>query len=176
MNSISPHQTSTQWYVVQTHPHAESRAATHLNRQGYGVFFPRYKKERRHARRLDIVEAPLFPGYLFVALDMAASRWQAVKSTMGVRRLVTAGDRPLAVPPQVICDLQARADTEGLYHFDEQPSYQPGDALVITEGPFKDCIGLFAERDDQRRVILLLDLLGRSLRLPIAAHAVQPQG
>lgn len=164
----------TEWFAVQTQPHAEARATLHLNRQGYDVFFPRYKKERRHARRHDIVEAPLFPGYIFVALDLAADRWRSVLSTMGVRRLLTAGDRPLAVPPQVMDDLWSRADTDGLFTLDDQPSYRPGDALTITEGPFKDCVGLFAERDDQRRVILLLDLLGRTMRLPIAAHAVQP--
>ncbi len=165
---------TTDWFAVQTQPHAEVRATQNLGRQGYEVFFPRYKKERRHARRRDIVEAPLFPGYIFVALDLEADRWRSVLSTVGVRRLISAGDRPLAVPLQVMDDLWARSDANGLFTLDDEPAYRPGDPLAVTEGPFKDCIGLFAERDDQRRVILLLDILGRTMRLPIAAHAVQP--
>lgn len=168
--------THADWFAVQTQPHAEQRAAMHLGRQGYGVFFPRYKKERRHARRKDVIEAPLFPGYIFVALDLAASRWRSVLSTFGVSRLVTAGNHPVPVPPQVMDNLQSRADANGLFSLSDEPVYHPGEALAITEGPFKDCVGLFAERDDQRRVILLLNLLGRTLRLPIAAHAVQPLG
>ena len=34
------------------------------------TYLPRYLKRRRHARRVDIVAAPLFPRYLFVAIDM----------------------------------------------------------------------------------------------------------
>jgi transcriptional antiterminator RfaH len=163
------------WYAVQTQPHLESKAVHHLNNQGFPTFFPRYRKERRHARRVDTVEAPLFPGYVFVALDLAADRWRAVLSTLGVRRLVTFGGNPAAVPDVIMNEIRARANEHGLVEtMDDDLKFSPGEALEILTGPFKSYIGLFAERDDQNRVILLLNLLGRTLRLPIAAHAVQP--
>jgi transcriptional antiterminator RfaH len=59
------------WYVVQTHPHAENKAAAHLQRQGFATYLPRYLKRRRHARRTEAIAAPLFPRYLFVALVKA---------------------------------------------------------------------------------------------------------
>jgi len=31
-----------QWYVVHTQPHAETKAATHLTRQGYTIYLPRF--------------------------------------------------------------------------------------------------------------------------------------
>jgi hypothetical protein len=81
------------WHVVETHPHAEAKAAAHLERQGYATYLPRYLRERRHARRVAIVPAPLFPRYLFVAIDMRTQRWRAIKSTIGVARLVCARSR-----------------------------------------------------------------------------------
>ena len=33
-----------------------------LERQGFRTYLPRYRRERRHARRRDIIKAPLFPG------------------------------------------------------------------------------------------------------------------
>ena len=48
---------SRHWYVAQSHVHAESKAAIHLGR----LYLPRYRKQRRHARRIDVVAAPLFP-------------------------------------------------------------------------------------------------------------------
>ena len=54
------------WYVAQTHRHAEAKATAHLGRQGFLVYLPRYRKQRRHARRIDTVTVPLFPSYLFV--------------------------------------------------------------------------------------------------------------
>ena len=56
------------WYVVHTQPQGESRAKANLERQGYEVYLPRCRKWRRHARRAEIVAAPLFPRYLFVRL------------------------------------------------------------------------------------------------------------
>jgi transcriptional antiterminator RfaH len=79
------------WYVVQTRPHAEVRAAQHLQRQGFATYLPRHLKRRRHARRTEIVAAPLFPRYLFVLVDMATQRWRSIHSTIGVSRLVCNG-------------------------------------------------------------------------------------
>ena len=68
------------WYVAQTHIHAESKATFHLERQGFGVYLPRYLKKRRHARRVDTVAAPLFPRYLFISVDSAtqSSTWSSL--------------------------------------------------------------------------------------------------
>ena len=69
------------WYVLQTHVHMEAKASAHLMRQGFGVYLPRYLKRRRHARRVDTVAAPLFPRYLFVAVERDSQRWRSIHST-----------------------------------------------------------------------------------------------
>src|SRR3546814_2118173 len=54
----------TRWYVAQTQAQGEERARLNLERQGFRTYLPRYRRERRHARRRDVVKAPLFPGYI----------------------------------------------------------------------------------------------------------------
>jgi len=164
------------WFAVQTHPKAEDQATRHLCNQGFDTLSPKYLRERTHARKRDVVAAPLFPGYIFVALDLAADRWRSIMSTIGVRNLVTMGGSPCPVPHHIISTLQDRMDAKGLVPVEQSPTLAPGDPLKIMSGPFKDCVGFFTERDDQRRVILMLELLGRTLRLPIAGHMVQPIG
>ena len=68
----------TRWCATRTHARAEDKAAFHLRRQGYTVFLPKYLKRRKHARRIDWVSAPLFPQYLFVAIDPEAGRWWSI--------------------------------------------------------------------------------------------------
>jgi hypothetical protein len=51
----------------------------------------------RHARQVSVVRAPIFPCYLF-AIELERDRWRSVDTTVGVARLITADDRPLAVP------------------------------------------------------------------------------
>src|SRR6201996_4682757 len=101
------------WYVVQTHVNSEAKAEQNLLRQGYDIYLPRYLKRRRHARKVDFTAKPLFPRYMFVAIDMATQRWRSVQSTAGVSRLVTNGDEPAAVPDGVVSALKARQDAKG---------------------------------------------------------------
>lgn len=75
------------WYVVQTKVNCEAKAAENLRRQGYETYLPRYLKRRRHARRVDLTAKPLFPCYMFVAIDVAMQRWRSIQSTFGVSRL-----------------------------------------------------------------------------------------
>ena len=82
------------WYVVNTLPHQEARADQNLRRQNYTTLLPVTRRTRRHARRLDTVLTPLFPGYLFVELDLETQSWSSINSTFGVKRLLCGGDRP----------------------------------------------------------------------------------
>src|SRR5438132_9603083 len=87
------------WYAVHTLPFAEARAEAQLNRQGFRTFQPKRHKTVRHARKLSTVEAPFFPRYLFIVLDLARHRWRSVNGTFGVSRLVLRGDELRPAPP-----------------------------------------------------------------------------
>jgi transcriptional antiterminator RfaH len=158
------------WYVVETQPRAEAKALWHLQRQGYTAYLPRYRKLRRHARRTDEVRAPLFPRYLFVEFDMARSAWHAIRSTIGIVRLVCQGEKPAPVPDGVVDGLRTREDANGLVPI--EPRFRRGEAVRIVAGALADQIGLFECASDDRRVVLLLELLGRRVEVAVPMDAV----
>ena len=164
--------TSTRWYVVQTQVNGEAKAARNLLRQGYDIYLPRYLKRRRHARKVDFVAQPLFPRYMFVAIDMATQRWRSIQSTFGVSRLVTNGDDPAIVPEGVIHALKAREDDKGFVRLDSKPAFAPGDKVRVLAGAFTDNAGLFSGLADHDRVSILLDMLGRKVRVLLDADMV----
>jgi transcriptional antiterminator RfaH len=161
------------WYVVQTRPHCEAKAALHLQRQGFGAYLPRYLKRRRHARRIDTVSAPLFPRYLFVAADLASQRWRAIHSTLGVSHLVCQGDAPAPVADAIVQQLWSRHDRAGYVRLDQAPRFAPGDKVRVSDGVFSACLGLFESVTDGERVAILLDLLGRKVKVVIDAELVE---
>ena len=63
------------WYAVQTLPNRENLAVSHLERQGFYVWLPRIKRVIRHARQTKCVRRPLFPGYLFIKLDLTGIKF-----------------------------------------------------------------------------------------------------
>lgn len=162
------------WYVVHTHARAEETALRNLVQQGFSAFLPQYRKQRRHARRIDYVRAPLFPRYMFIAMDIARARWRAVASTIGVTHIVCSGDRPVPLPTAVVEDIRARIDENGLVPVEPKPPFEKGERLQVTGGALADSHGLFECATDDDRVILLLDLLGRQLRVKVPLEAVAP--
>jgi transcriptional antiterminator RfaH len=164
---------ATRWYVVQTRPHAENKASEHLRRQEFEVYLPRYLKRRRHARRVDTITVPLFPNYLFVAIDVATQRWLSIQSTIGVARLVRDGDRPAPVPQGVIEMLKGREDANGHIQLDRTPRFSPGDHVRIAEGALCDCLGLYEGMSGEARVAVLLDLLGRKVRVFLRTDVIE---
>ncbi len=170
--ATSPAQQSFVWYVVQTQPNAENKAAWHLTRQGFDVYMPRYRRRRRHARRVDMVPSAFFPRYMFVAIDLASQRWRSIQSTIGVSRLVCNGDRPAAVAERIVTQLKSREDVEGFITLDPKPLFAPGDKVRVQDGVFEECLGLFEGMTDNERVRILLDLLGRKVRVLLDADVI----
>jgi transcriptional antiterminator RfaH len=163
---------TSRWYVVQTQSHAESKAVEHLARQGFGAYLPRYLKRRRHARKVEMIAAPLFPRYLFVAVDLETQRWRAIHSTSGVARLVCNGDEPAPVPLEVVLGLQQREDAAGFVKLERRPQFTPGERVRVVDGIFTDTLGLFEGTTDRDRVAILLDLLGRKVRILLDEGAI----
>ena len=168
MNTLIGHR----WYVVRTQPHSENKARAHLGRQGFETYLPVYFKKHRHARRVETFQAPLFPSYLFVAIDREKQRWRCVSSTIGVSHLVCNGQEPAPVPNSVIGALRDREDKSGLIHLPTRPRFAMGDKVRLLDGAFVDCIGLFEGMKDIERVSVLLELLGRKVRVLLDADSV----
>jgi len=160
------------WCAVQTHARAEDKAAFHLSRQCYTVFLPKHLKRRKHARRVEWVPAPLFPRYLFVAIDPAATRWWSIHSTVGVSKLVCFGRVPATVPAAIIAEIEARQDENGLVKLRPGFGFKRGDKVRIIDGPLSDLEGLFDGSSDEARVTVLLDLMGRQVRVRVPAETV----
>lgn len=164
---------ASRWYVVQTRSHAESKACAHLRRQGFSIYLPCYLKQRRHARRIEMVRAPLFPSYLFVSIDIATQRWRSIDSTIGVTKLVRDCDRPAPVPQYVIDALRRREDANGLVQLDRRPRFSPGDKIRVVGGALCDHYGLYEGMSSRERVAILLELLGRKVRVVLDNEAVE---
>ena len=160
------------WFVVETQPRAEATALRNLARQGFDAYCPKIWKRRRHARRVEDVQVPFFPGYLFVLLDIARQHWRPIRSTFGVRRLVQFSDRPTPVPEGLIEMIKAREAPDGAMPAGPPP-FRHGQAVRVRDGSFAELEGLFDCAVDEHRVVLLLSLMGRPVRVRVPTLAVE---
>jgi len=161
------------WYAVYTQPHAEPKALEHLLRQGYSAYLPRYRTRVSHARRRQIVLRPLFPRYLFAAVDRATTPWRPILSTVGVTDVVRTGDEPATVPEEIVAAIREREKIGGFDRVDPRRTLRLGELVRVTAGAFEDMIGSLVELRDQDRIVVLLELLGRAVRAQLPAEAVE---
>jgi transcriptional antiterminator RfaH len=164
------------WCVVSTLPHQEARAEANLLRQGFCAWLPMIRQVRRHARQFHAVRAPVFPGYLFVELDLERGGWSPIDSTYGVRRLLAHDRKPDTLPERFVVDLRKTIVEDGTCGLSREcDSLQPGARVRIAWGPFADCYATILDLAPKQRAFLLLDLLGGRVKMTMSRLALLPE-
>ncbi|KAB8028049.1 transcription termination/antitermination protein NusG [Fluviispira multicolorata] len=162
-----------QWYVAHTQPLKEKYAKSHLLEQDFEVYLPCIKKIRRHARKVDEVLAPLFPRYLFVKFDIEKDRWSKINGTRGISSLITANYVPVQLSEQIIYELKKNENKDGILPISSLELFSKGDKVKIVEGSFKDHNAIFESFTDKDRVQLLLNFLGREMKVLLPVTLIE---
>jgi len=162
------------WVVASSHPHKEQVALENLNRQGFQAYCPQIRKRVRHARQLRQVLRPLFPGYIFVRLNPQLEQWRSIDATIGVRKLIRFGERPGTVPNLFIASLYATEEEGAVAIPRARDNYQPGEQVQLRAEPFDGLIAMVLSANDRERIMVLLDLLKRSVRVSVSINEVVP--
>ena len=161
------------WYVVETHSMAEERAAKNLTAQGYKAYLPRYLKKRTHARRVDWVSRPLFPRYLFAHIDIDAMQWRAIRSTIGVKSFLCQGENPCRVPEGIVEGILIRENEKGYIDLSREAQFEKHQVVEIANGPMAELRAIFECVDDKYRAIVLINLLGRQVRMRVPMELIR---
>jgi transcriptional antiterminator RfaH len=156
------------WYAVCCKPRQEAVAEENLQRQGFHVYLPRIRiRQRRRGQWTDAVEV-LFPRYIFMRVNPLRRSTATVRSTRGVVGLVRFGGKPALVPDAVIEALLQREDAATGLHQDNRPPLSAGEAVKLVDGPLAGMEGIFTQHDGHKRVIVLLELLGKANRVTVS--------
>lgn len=162
---------AARWFVVQSHPKQETTAQREIINQGIQSFVPLVAVQRSRAVEL----VPLFPGYLFALFDPTRDRWRPLCSTRGVKALMgSAPDRPTPVPSGVVEHLLATQSLRAVVQDIAPLPIAPGSRVRVGAGPFADQMGICLW-SDERRVRLLLEILGGMREIELGRTAVTPE-
>ena len=160
------------WYTVSTASNNEFMAALNLKKQNFETYYPKYKKLTKHARKFKTVIKPLFPGYLFVLLDVEKQNWYKINATYGVKKLITMGIEPVSISKFLITELKSREDINGITDIVANFPYVKGDRVVLNDGPFEGKKGIFDGLSDSNRIRVLFDILGRNIAVTVSAMSI----
>ena len=154
--------------MVETPGRSERLAKHHLIRQGFEAYLPMRACEKKVEGSL----TPLFPHYLFVRVDLSAPRWSDIRTTIGVRGVLSSGGHPAQAPPKLVSSIRER-EVFGVVQLnprgDEKGArFNRGDAVRIQRGKFSGFDAIF-DQHQGKRVMVLLSVFGRNSRLLLSA-------
>jgi len=169
---IDPESTPA-WYAVRTKPNQEQLALRHYQNQNMTGYLPLMQVARRHARRIDQILRPVFPGYLFLHLPPQMRNWVAISATRGAIGPVSFGGTIPAVPDWVIHQLRAEENDLGLHDPARgQAALTPNCPVEVSLSCVALARGRFRSYRGQERIEVLLDILHRQIRTTVPADRV----
>ena len=168
VGAAAPDPPGRHWYVARLKWRAERRAASILAGKGVGVFLPELRRGPRRGRRPQA--ELLFPGYVFVHLDIGAEEVLIARSSPGVQYLLGYRGIPSAVPEELVEAIRTRAEQEGLAR--GPVGFREGERVRITAPQWREVEAIFDRSlSAARRVRVFIELLGR--RVPVEVEASQ---
>lgn len=166
------------WYAIHTYSGYEDAVARNLRQRIesmamadkiFSVLVPTEKKIRIKNGKRKVVEEKIYPGYVLVEMIVTDDSWYVVRNTPRVTGFVGSGTTPTPLSQEEIDILQKRMGVE-------EPKFKievgPGDAVKITDGPFKDFDGKVSEVDEAKgKIKVLVNMFGRST--PVELDSLQ---
>jgi transcriptional antiterminator NusG len=157
-----------QWYVLHTYSGYENKVkksietridALDLTDRVYEIVVPTQDEIEIRSGQRHTVQKKVFPGYVLVRMEMDDETWYALRNTPGVTGFININNVPVPLP-----DAEVQSILKGMTA--EAPrvkiSFQVGDTVRITDGPFADFRGEIDEINQERgKIRVLVSFFGR---------------
>ena len=160
------------WYAVSTRSRQEKVAASMLESFGIENFLPLAMERRQWSDRKQVVNVPLFPGYLFVRVPMLREVQLRVLKVPGVVRFIGNQSGPQAIPDAEIEGVQ----TVLSHRIPCSPCSIPkvGDRVRIFRGMLTGIEGTFVRSGSDTRLVISVEMIQQSIAVHVDASDVEP--
>jgi transcription antitermination factor NusG len=163
---------SPNWYALFTRHQHEKSVALSLSNKSHEVYLPLYRSVRRWQDRAKQLWLPLFPCYVFIREGM--DRQLQIVTTPGVIHIVKWGGRPAMIPQTQINS--ARQIVESCLFVETHPYLRCGDRVRVKTGPLMGVEGILTRKKGVARLVVSMEMLGRSAAVEIDVWNVEPIG
>lgn len=162
---------NTNWYVLTTRSRHEKKSEQFLKNRGFEVFLPVQKVMRKWSDRKKMVEVPLFSGYLFIRYE--ESKRFDVLNTPGIVRFLRYNNNDAT-----ISDSQVEAIKMALNEIPDEINvidqhFSEGEEIRIKSGPFKGFYGKIIQYNNNRKIMISIDSIGKSILIETGKTGIE---
>jgi transcriptional antiterminator NusG len=152
------------WYVVNTYSGYENRAmlslverakARGLSEKFGDVLIPTEQVVEVKKGERKISTRKFFPGYILVNMEMTPETWHLVKDTPKVSGFIGNSTSPQPIPEHEVARITNQIE-EGQNEPTMIHSFDEGDAIKVTDGPFSNFSGVVEQVDEEKQRLKVL--------------------
>lgn len=156
------------WYAIHTYAGYENAVVRNLKQRIeslgmedkiFSVLVPTEKTVKVKGGKRVEEDQKIYPGYILVDMIVTDDSWYVVRNTPRVTGFVGSGVTPVPLEKKEVDQLLGRMNTQTVKHAID---LAPEDAVIITDGPFKELEGKVSEVDAERgKIKVLVSMFGR---------------
>jgi transcriptional antiterminator NusG len=169
------------WYAIQTYAGSE-RSVKHaietlvhdhgIEHKLDGIIVPTEDVIEVKNGKKKISERSLYSGYVFANLDLDTDLWHKIQSLPRVSRFIGESKKPTPLSQKDISLILEKAEKKGAPK--PKISFDDGESVRITEGPFANFTGIVEEYDmEHGKLRLNVSIFGRSTPVEILYSQVE---
>ena len=159
------------WYVIHAYSNFEKKVAESIREQAKQrglsdlfdeILVPIEKvTEVRRGKKVD-AERKFFPGYVLARMDMTDEAFHLIKNTPKVTGFLGADNKPMAISDGEAARIMHQVQ-EGIDRPKPSVSFEVGEQVRVSDGPFASFNGIVEEVDDARsRLKVAVSIFGRA--------------
>ena len=159
------------WYIVHAYSNFENKVAQSIRDQAEQrnlaehfdeVLVPTEKVvEVRRGRKVD-AERKFFPGYVLVKCDLTDDVFHLIKNTPKVTGFLGQDNKPMPISEREADRIKGQVQ-DGVDRPKPSVSFEVGEQVRVSDGPFASFNGVVEEVDEQRaRLKVAVSIFGRA--------------
>ena len=159
------------WYIVHAYSNFEKKVAESIREQAKSqgledafseILVPTEDVvEIRRGRKVN-AERKFFPGYVLVKMDLSDEAYHLVKNTPKVTGFLGSGNKPMPVSEREVARIIGAIE-EGVERPKPTISFEIGETVRVTDGPFASFNGSVEQVDEERaRLRVTVSIFGRA--------------
>ena len=159
------------WYAIHTRSNCEKRVSSILTETGIENYLPSFREVHQWKDRKQVVDVPVFPGYLFLRFEDSRTARLMIARTDGVVRILGPGEKIEAIPDEQIEAIRTLIKSE--LPCSSHPFLKIGQRVRVRSGSLDGLEGVLLSRNGDNTLVISVDAIQRSLSVRVNGYEIE---